>query len=63
MPVIVGIADAATRKLLVERLPLEWATLIHKTAVVDPTAQVAPGTVIFAGVVVQADAHIRAQVM
>jgi acetyltransferase EpsM len=60
MPVIVGIADATIRKTLVERLPLEWATLIHKTAVVDPTVKVAAGAVVFAGVVIQADANIGA---
>jgi sugar O-acyltransferase (sialic acid O-acetyltransferase NeuD family) len=60
MPVIVAIADAATRKAFVERLRLEWATLIHRTAIVDPTVEIAPGTVVFAGVVVQADAHVGA---
>ena len=59
MPVIVAIADAATRRAFVERLRLEWATLIHRTAIIDPTVVIAPGTVVFAGVVVQADAPDR----
>ena len=58
IPVIVAIADAATRKAFVDRLPLEWGTLIHSTAVIDPTAEIGPGTVAFAGVVVQADVRI-----
>ncbi len=58
IPVIVAIADAATRKAFVDRLPLEWGTLIHSTAIIDPTVEIGPGTVAFAGVVVQADARI-----
>ncbi len=63
MPVIVAIADAATRKSLADRLPLEWATLIHRMAIVDTTAEIKPGSVVFAGAVVQADAHIAAHVI
>lgn len=63
MPVIVAIADAATRKALADRLPLEWATLIHRMAIVDATAEIKPGSVIFAGVVVQADARLAQHVI
>lgn len=63
IPVIVAIADAATRKAFVERLPLEWGTLIHSTAIIDPTVEIGPGTVAFAGVVVQADARIGRHVI
>ena len=60
---IVAIADATTRKAFVDRLPLEWGTLIHSTAIIDPTVEIGPGTVAFAGVVVQADARIGAHVI
>ncbi|HVU88681.1 MAG TPA: acetyltransferase [Pirellulales bacterium] len=63
IPVLVAIADAATRKALVDRLPLEWGTLIHATAIIDSTVEIGPGTVAFAGVVVQADARVGAHVI
>ena len=63
IPVIVGIADAATRKAFVDRLPLEWATLIHRTAIVDPTVEMVPGCVVFAGVVIQAGVHVGGHVI
>jgi sugar O-acyltransferase (sialic acid O-acetyltransferase NeuD family) len=63
IPVIVGIADAVTRKAFVDRLPLEWATLVHRTAIVDATVELAPGGVVFAGVVVQAGVQVGAHVI
>ncbi len=63
IPVIVAIADPTTRKAFVDRLPLEWGTLIHSTAIIDPTVEIGPGSVAFAGVVIQADARIRAHVI
>jgi sugar O-acyltransferase (sialic acid O-acetyltransferase NeuD family) len=63
IPVIVAIADATTRKAFVDRLPLEWGTLIHATAVIESSVQIGPGTVVLAGVVVQADARIGAHVI
>lgn len=40
-----------------------WATVIHRTAWVSPTATVAPGAVVFASAVVQTGANLGAHVV
>lgn len=62
-PVLIGIGDAGTRETLVERLQLDWATVIHPSAFRHLSAVVEPGTVIFAGAVVQPEARIGAHVI
>ena len=53
IPVILALGDAAIRQALVERLRPNWGILIHPDATIDPTAEIGPGTVIFAGVLVE----------
>jgi len=67
-PIVVAIGDGRRRRELVERIKLErnnveWTTLIHPTAFVDPTAKISEGTVVFAGAVVQPDVMIGAHVI
>ena len=51
---VIGIGDNKVRKAIDERFPhLQWVTIVHPSAIVDVTAQIGPGTVIFAGAVVQ----------
>ncbi len=61
---VIGFAALGTRELrrsVVDRLTPRlagWATVVHRTAWVSPTAAVGPGTVIMAGAVVQSGAFI-----
>jgi sugar O-acyltransferase (sialic acid O-acetyltransferase NeuD family) len=57
---VIAIGSNAARRDVAERLEgrLRWASVIHPTATLSPTAHVEEGTVIFAGVVVQADAVV-----
>ena len=62
-PVIVSIGVNRVRKMIVERLQaadssVEFATAIHPTAVVSPSAKIGEGTVIMAGAIINADAVI-----
>jgi len=55
---VVAVGDAQTRKRLVDRLDVDWATIVHPDAYVAPSAKLGRGTVVFAGAVVQPDAQI-----
>lgn len=62
-PVIVSIGVNNVRKMIVERLQsadasVEFATAIHPSAVVSPSAKIGEGTVVMAGAVINADAVI-----
>ena len=66
-PIIVSIGVNRIRKIVVERLladantigsTLEFATAIHPSAVISPTAKIGEGTVVMAGAVINADAVI-----
>ncbi len=56
--IAMGIGDNAARKRVFERLRalgFEMATIVHPSAVVAPSARFGSGTVVFGGVVVNAD--------
>ncbi|MCH5172970.1 MAG: acetyltransferase [Bacteroidales bacterium] len=55
---IVSVGDNEIRRKVVERLNAEYATAIHPTAVISPSAAIAEGTVVMAGAIVQAHAKI-----
>lgn len=62
-PMIVSIGVNRIRKMIVERLKvnnpdIKFATAIHPSAVISPTAKIGEGTVVMAGAVVNADAVI-----
>ncbi|BCD67755.1 acetyltransferase [Nitratiruptor sp. YY09-18] len=56
-PIAWGIGDNATRAALAQRVS-EQITLIHPQAMVSNSAKIAPGCVVMAGVVINADAKI-----
>lgn len=60
MPAIVAIGDNRTRARVVASLDLPWLVAVHPRAWVDRTAQLGPGTVVFAGAIVQPQAVIGA---
>ncbi|PEA53595.1 acetyltransferase [Bacillus pseudomycoides] len=58
---VIAIGDNKIRKEIVGKLGLPddcYATLIHKTAVVSPSAQIGLGTVVMPNVVINADTRI-----
>ena len=62
-PMIVSIGNCRIHKQVVERLiainkDIEFATAIHPSAVVSPSAKIGEGTVVMAGAVINADAVI-----
>lgn len=62
-PMIVSIGVNRIRKMIVERLKannpdIKFATAIHPSAVISPTAKIGEGTVVMAGTVINADAVI-----
>ena len=62
-PMIVSIGVNKVRKMIVERLKannsaIEFATAIHPSAVISPSAKIGEGSVVMAGAVVNADAVI-----
>ena len=61
--VVVAVGNNAARKRVADRLAADgfrFATLVHPTAWVAPTARVDEGAVVFAGVVVQPDVVVGA---
>lgn len=62
-PMIVSIGMNHIRKTVVDKLlvanpDIEFATAIHPSAIVSPTAKIGEGTVVMAGAVINADAII-----
>lgn len=62
-PMIVSIGVNRVRKMIVERLQaadssVEFATAIHPSAIISPSAKIGEGSVVMAGAVINADAVI-----
>lgn len=56
---VIAIGTNNLRKAVAERYPrVEWLTAVHPTACVHPTVRLGPGTVVFAGAVIQPDTNI-----
>ena len=60
---IIAVGDNALRRRLAERLDLDWTIAVHPSAIVSPDHHIGPGTVIFAGAVIQPAARIGAHVI
>lgn len=55
----IAIGSNRVRELISVRRPgVSWASIIHPTAWVDPTASIGPGSLICAGAIVQPEAEI-----
>lgn len=63
LPTVIAIGDNRTRRKIAETLSITWATIIHPTAVIDPTAQIGEGTVVCAGAFVLVDAVVGRHVI
>jgi sugar O-acyltransferase (sialic acid O-acetyltransferase NeuD family) len=61
---VVAIGSNTARRKLDRRFPsTRWATIVHPSAVVDPTATLGEGTVVMAGAVIQAGAKLGRHVV
>jgi UDP-perosamine 4-acetyltransferase len=59
-PVVIAVGDPFFRRQVAERYRRDWITAIHPRAYVDDTAMLGPGTVVFAGAVIQSGVSIGA---
>ena len=59
-PTIIAIGDNRARQSIAERLQAQWVSVCHPDTTVHPSVSLGPGTVVFAGVVIQPDATIGA---
>lgn len=63
-PAVIGVGSNAARRAIAARLPGQaWVCAVHSTAEVDTSVRLGPGTIVFAGVVVQPDTVIGAHVI
>jgi len=60
---VLAIGDARVRQRLAGQLDLIWSTVVHPSAVVDPSVRLGAGTVVFAGAIVQPGVEIGAHVI
>jgi sugar O-acyltransferase (sialic acid O-acetyltransferase NeuD family) len=58
LPAIIAVGDVHFRRNVANRYSRDWATAIHPRSFVDPSVKIGPGTVIFAGAVIQAQVTI-----
>lgn len=63
LPTIIAVGNNHVRKIFHESLSLPWATIIHPSAIIDPTVVIGEGSVVFAGTVVQVDSIIGRHVI
>jgi sugar O-acyltransferase (sialic acid O-acetyltransferase NeuD family) len=63
VPAVIAVGDNAARKDIAERFDLEWLTIVHPRAFVDPTVRIGQGTLVFAGAVVQPDSILGEHVI
>lgn len=55
---VVAIGDAKIRERIVNHYSLKWATVIHPSAIVSPSAKIGEGTVVMPGAIINAGAKI-----
>jgi sugar O-acyltransferase (sialic acid O-acetyltransferase NeuD family) len=63
LPGIIAVGDNALRQSIAERFDLDWLSAVHPRAHVDATADLAEGTVVMAGAVIQAEARLGRHVI
>jgi len=55
---VIAIGNNRVREQLASELDLRWRAIAHPAAIIDPSAALGPGAVVFAGVVLQPDAAV-----
>lgn len=57
-PIIISIGDNRIRQKIANQLSCNFSTAIHPTATISPSAQIAEGSVVMQGAIIQAEAQI-----
>ncbi len=57
-PFIISIGSNKIRKMIAERLPAEFVSAVHPSAIISPYAEIGDGTVVMQNAVVQSDTVI-----
>jgi len=61
---VIAVGHNATREMIAERFKgVDWMTVLHPNACIDPSVRLGEGTVVFAGSVIQPDTVIGAHVI
>jgi sugar O-acyltransferase (sialic acid O-acetyltransferase NeuD family) len=63
LPAVLGFDEPRLRKDSAQQLDVRWISVIHPRAFLDPSAKVGAGTIVFEGVVAQADVDLRQHVV
>jgi len=63
LPMLIAVGDNRARHELARRLKGEFATAVHPTAVIHPSCHIGPGSVLFAGVILQPDSVLGEHVI
>jgi sugar O-acyltransferase (sialic acid O-acetyltransferase NeuD family) len=58
IPCVIAIGDNATRERVSSLLRVRYETIVHPSAIVDPTVRLGAGTVVLHRAVIQADAQV-----
>ncbi len=57
-PLIISIGNNGIRRRIAERLKVDFASAVHPSAIVSPSARIGEGSVVMQGAIIQAEAHI-----
>ena len=57
-PIVISIGNNRIRKMIAERLNCEFATGIHKSAILSPSVSIDKGSVVMAGAILNADTKV-----
>lgn len=57
---VLAAGDGRLRQRLAARMQGPWATVVHPSAVVDPSVHLAPGVMVCAGAILQPDVRVEA---
>lgn len=60
---VISIGDNKVRKVISKKIKNDFARLIHKTAIISPSAKIAEGTVVMNGTNINADSNIGKHVI
>jgi pyridoxal phosphate-dependent aminotransferase EpsN len=63
VPAVIAVGGNLARQALAKQLDLDWITVVHPRAFVDPTVRLGRGTVVFPGAVIEPDTHVGEHVI
>ena len=61
--VVLAIGSNRARFVMASQFEVEWASVVHPSAIVHPSVILGPGSVVFAGAILQPDVHVGRHVI